>query len=58
LDGKKRGITWRLKESLEDMEYVDNVCLISHRFKHAQRKLDDLEEPNKVGLVISSSQTE
>ena len=31
LDGKKRGITWRLKESLEDMEYVDDVCLVSHR---------------------------
>jgi hypothetical protein len=25
LDGKKRGITWRLKESLEDMEYADDV---------------------------------
>jgi len=26
LDGKKRGITWRLQESLEDMEYADDVC--------------------------------
>jgi hypothetical protein len=40
LDGKKRGITWRLKESLEDMECADDVCLISHRFEHMQRKLD------------------
>jgi hypothetical protein len=30
LDGKKRGIRWRLKESLEDMEYADDVCLVSH----------------------------
>jgi hypothetical protein len=59
LDGKKGGITWRLNESLEDMEYVDDICLISHKFKHMQRKLDDLwEESKKVGLAISSSKTE
>jgi hypothetical protein len=59
LDGKKRGVTWRLKELLEGMKYVDNVCLISQRFKHMKRKLDDLwEESKKVGLVINSSKTE
>jgi hypothetical protein len=42
LDGKKRGITWRLKESLENMEYADDVRLVSHRYEHMQRKLDDL----------------
>jgi hypothetical protein len=31
LDGKKRGLTWRLKESLEDMEYADDICLVSHK---------------------------
>jgi hypothetical protein len=39
LDGKKTGITWRFKKSLEDMEYVDDVCLISHRSEHMQRML-------------------
>jgi hypothetical protein len=39
LDRKKTGITWRLKKSPEDMEYADNVCLISHRFEHIQRAL-------------------
>jgi SRSO17 transposase len=59
LDGKKRGITWRLRESLEDMEYADDVCLISHRFEYIQRELDNLwEESKKVGLVINSSKTE
>jgi hypothetical protein len=28
LDGKERGLTWRLQESLEDMEYADDVCLV------------------------------
>jgi hypothetical protein len=42
-----------LRESLEDMEYADDVRLISHRFEYTQRKLDDLwEESKKVGLVI------
>jgi hypothetical protein len=31
LDGKKRGLTWRLQESLEDLEYADDVCLVPHK---------------------------
>jgi hypothetical protein len=34
----------RMEESLEDMEYVDDVFLLSHRYEHMQRKLDDLWE--------------
>jgi hypothetical protein len=56
LDGKK---TWRLKESLEDMEYADDVCLVSHRYEDMQRKLDDFwKESKKVGLDINPSKTE
>jgi len=59
LDGKKRGLTWRVQESLEDMEYVDDVCLVSHKYEHMSRKLDDLwKESKKVGLEINSSKTE
>jgi hypothetical protein len=59
LDGKKRGITWRFKKSLEDMEYADDICLVSHRYEHMQRKLDDLcEEPKKAGHEINSLKTE
>jgi hypothetical protein len=48
-----------LRELLEDLEYADDVHLISHRFEYTQRKLDDIwEESKKVGLVISSSKTE
>ena len=51
LDGKKRGLIWRLKELLEDMEYADDICLVSHKYEHMQKKLDDLqEESKKVGL--------
>jgi len=59
LDGKKRGITWRLQETLEEMEYADDVCLVSHKYEHMQRKLYDLwKESKKAGLEINSSKTE
>jgi len=59
LDGKKRGLTWRLQESLEDMEYTDDVCLVSHKYELMCRKLDDLwKESKKAGLEINSSKTE
>jgi hypothetical protein len=50
---------WKLEESLEDMGYEDDVCLVSHRYEHMQRKLDDVwEESKKLGLEINLSKTE
>jgi len=44
---------------LEDTEYVDDVCLVCHKYEHMQRKLDDLwKESKKAGLEINSSKTE
>jgi hypothetical protein len=51
LDGKKRGLTWKLKETLKNMEYADDICLVFHKYEHMQKKFDDLrEESTKVGL--------
>jgi len=59
LDGKKRGLTWRLRESLEDLEYADDVCLVFHKYEHMHGKLDDLwKESKKAGLVINYLKTE
>jgi hypothetical protein len=59
LDGKRRELTWRLQELLEDMEYAVDVCLVSHKYEHMQRKLDDhWKESKKAGLAINSSKTE
>jgi hypothetical protein len=41
LDGKKRGLTWRLQELLENMEYADDVYLVSHKYERMCSKLDD-----------------
>jgi hypothetical protein len=41
------------------MEYADDVCLVSHKYEHMQRKLDDLwKESKKADLEINSSKTE
>ena len=55
LDGKKRGLTWRLRESLEGLEYADDVCLVSYKYEHMHGKLDDLWKESKMaGLAINS----
>jgi len=59
LGGKKRGLTWRVQESLEDKEYPDDICLVPLKYEHMCRKLDDLwKESKKAGLEINSSKTE
>ena len=59
MDGKKRGLTWRLHESLKDMEYADDVGLVTHKYEHMFRKLDDLwKEFKKADLEIYPSKTE
>jgi hypothetical protein len=41
------------------MEYADDVCLVSHKYEHVCRKLDDLwKESMKADLEINSSKTE
>ncbi|XP_043862778.1 uncharacterized protein LOC122756630 [Drosophila santomea] len=38
----KRGITWNLTRHLGDLDYADDICLISQRLDDIQRKSDDL----------------
>jgi len=53
LDGKKRGLTWRLQESLEDMEYADDVCLVSHKYEHMCRKMmTSGRNPRRLALKL------
>jgi len=40
------------------MEYAVDVCLVSHKYEHMCRKLDDLwKDSKKAGLEINSSKT-
>jgi hypothetical protein len=39
IKGKKRGITWRMTEQLEDLVFADDVYLLSHRLSDIQEKI-------------------
>ncbi|XP_043063167.1 uncharacterized protein LOC122319632 [Drosophila yakuba] len=54
----KRGITWNLTKHLEDLDYADDICLISHRLDDIQRKSGDLVRiTSSVGLEINIAKT-
>lgn len=51
-----RGIRWQLNSRLEDLDYADDLCLLSRTHKHIQQKLDLLNaESNNAGLKIISA---
>jgi len=41
---RKRGIQWRMKERLEDLDYVDDICLLAQRFCDMKENLERLKE--------------
>jgi len=51
---RKRGIQWVMKERLEDLDYVDDICLLAQRFCDMEEKLTRLkEEAQLAGLYIN-----
>jgi hypothetical protein len=49
--GKKRGINWSVSQQLEDLDFADYICLLSHTFNKMYMKLKDQENIRKtVGL--------
>jgi hypothetical protein len=58
IEGKKRHITWRMNEHLENLVFADDVCLLSHRLSDMQEKIKDVEKTGKkVGLRIHEINT-
>lgn len=57
-DHRRRGIEWGLSNFLEDLDYADDLCLLSHTHADMQAKLDDLQrEAAKAGLKINTRKT-
>jgi hypothetical protein len=51
IGGKRRGINWGITEQLEDLDFADDICLLSHTFSKLETKLKDSEnEGKKIGL--------
>nr|XP_032516227.1 uncharacterized protein LOC116769294 [Danaus plexippus plexippus] len=56
---KRRGIEWGLSSTLEDLDYADDLCLLSHTHTDMQAKLDDLRrEAIEMGLKINTRKTQ
>jgi hypothetical protein len=55
---RKRGIQWSMRERLEDLVYVDDICLLAQRFCDMDEKLRRLkEEAELAGLHININKT-
>ena len=51
-------IRWGLVDRLEDLDFADDLCLLSEAHRETQAKLGDLtEEAGKVGLAINAKKT-
>jgi hypothetical protein len=49
----------RLPQTVEDLDYADDICLLSHKWSDMQEKLNDLNyESNKIGLHINLAKTD
>jgi hypothetical protein len=54
----KRGISWRLMDTLKDLDYADDVCLLSHSHTDMQIKvMDPRKEALNAGLKINVDKT-
>jgi hypothetical protein len=54
----KTGIKWCVFNQLEDLEFADDICLISHKFEHMQVKTKKLSQvASRVGLKINNNKT-
>ncbi|RUS88821.1 hypothetical protein EGW08_003451 [Elysia chlorotica] len=56
---QRTGIQWTLMRQLEDLDFADDISLLSHKLDDAQKKLCRVaEEAEKTGLQINISKTE
>lgn len=49
-----RGIQWTLTSKLEDLDFADDVSVLSYQFIHVQQKTESLQ---KIGLEINIDKT-
>lgn len=53
-----RGIKWSLFDSLEDLDYADDIALLAHKYSEMQQKLDILAtNARKAGLRVNTRKT-
>ncbi|GFR77505.1 endonuclease-reverse transcriptase [Elysia marginata] len=56
---KHQGIQWTITSMLEDLDYADDLGLLSHRHQDIQQKTKDLyETASKKGLKVNIRKTQ
>ena len=59
VEDQRRGIRWTPFSTLEELDFADDLALLSHAWRHIQEKTDRLSIfSNHVGLTISLKKTE
>ena len=54
VEDQRRGIRWTPRFTLEDLDFADDLALLSHTWQHVQEKTERLSIfSNQVGLTIS-----
>ena len=55
----RTGIQWSLTRKLEDLDFVDDLCLMSQKLQHMQEKVEAVQHAaERVGLKINYEQTQ
>ena len=55
---ERRGITWTLTNVLEDIDFADDICLLSQSHSDMQQKTNDLNANGGcLGFKTSTSKT-
>ena len=55
---RQRGIQWGLVDKLEDLDFADDLCLLSETHGDMQTKPEDMiNEAEKTGLIINVKKT-
>ena len=56
---KKRGITWSMFTTLEDLDFADDIALLSSKQDHMQEKTDRLSYfASQIGLELNAKKTQ
>ena len=57
-DGKRKGLQWSLTTTLEDLDYADDIGLLSNRHQDIQAKSDSLlTTASSIGLKMNTKKT-
>lgn len=56
--GGRRGLQWGIHDRLEDLDFIDNISLLSQRHLGAYRKIGELRRKAvRLGLKINTAKT-